>query len=190
MACFLALKMFGELISTDGVQTSVGDGGLRQIGPLSGIDSDLITVSLNETREIDLVRLVVDQFPPARRPECQVDYAMEDARGPVTHLDLDCKRDLHETLVRGSRPLPELRRHHTLDGVEGLRDNLAQLGLAEGEPVRQALEVGAVAQGAAHGVLEQRVNQAAPGDAGVGLSGAALRDRVAVGIPTMGGPRD
>src|SRR5439155_3703695 len=49
---------------------------------------------------------------------------------------------------------------------------------------------GAVTQGTAYRVFEQGVNEAAPGHAGVGLAGAALRDRMAVGTGAMGGPRD
>jgi hypothetical protein len=53
----------------------------------------------------------------------------------------------------------------------------AQLGLVEREPVDHALEVSPVTLGAAHGVLEQEVDQAAPGHPGVGLAGAALLER-------------
>ncbi len=44
----------------------------------------------------------------------------------------------------------------------------------EREAVVEALNMSAIALGAAHGALQQEVDQRAPGHAGVGLAGAAL----------------
>ena len=138
-----------------------------------------------------LVGLVVDQLPALGAAEGEVDDAVEDRGGRAAGaVDARGEGDLHVALLRRQRALPELRGHDALDGVEGLGHHGAQLGLVEGVPAGEALEVGAVAGAGAHGVLQEEVDETAPLHAGVGLAGAAFLDGMAGGAGVVGGGGD
>ena len=73
--------------------------------------------------------------------------------------------------IRRLRVFPERRSGNGLHSVQRVVYDGTQLGLLECEPHRQPAEVVSGRGLLPHGVLEERVNQGAPGGTSVGASG-------------------